>query len=281
MFAGRSIIVSGAARGIGAAAARLYAREGAKVVLTDIDADVLAATAKSIDAEEAGSAMAFAGDITDKTFPEKIIKATVDANGGLDVLVNNAGFTWDGMLHKMSDDQWDAIVDCHGGAVFRMIRAASPFMRDAGKAEMKNGGNPKDRCVINVSSTSGLHGNTGQANYAFAKLGVVGLTKTVAKEWGSVGVRSNCVAFGMINTRLTEKGSKVGEGHKVGGKEIPQGMPDSAVDFMKSPQVLKMSIPLARPGEAEEGAGGILLMSSPLASYVTGHTLEVTGGMGI
>jgi 3-oxoacyl-[acyl-carrier protein] reductase len=281
MFAGRSVIVSGAARGIGAAAARLYAREGAKVVLTDIDADVLAATAKSIDAEEAGSAMAFAGDITDKTFPEKIIKATVDANGGLDVLVNNAGFTWDGMLHKMSDDQWDAIVDCHGGAVFRMIRAASPFMRDAGKAEMKNGGKPQDRCVINVSSTSGLHGNTGQANYAFAKLGVVGLTKTVAKEWGSVGVRSNCVAFGMINTRLTEKGSKVGEGHKVGGKEIPQGMPDSAVDFMKSPQVLKMSIPLARPGEAEEGAGGILLMSSPLASYITGHTLEVTGGMGI
>jgi len=281
MFAGKSVIVSGAARGIGAAAARLYARNGAKVVLTDIDADVLGETANAINSEEAGSAVAFAGDITDKAFPEKIMKAAVDANGGLDILVNNAGFTWDGMMHKMSDEQWNAIVDCHGGAVFRMVRAASPFMRDAGKAEMMAGGSPKDRCIINISSTSGLHGNTGQANYAFAKMGVLGLTKTIAKEWGPVGVRSNTVAFGMINTRLTEKSGKVGEGHKVGDKVIPQGMPDGAVDMMKSPQFLKMAIPLGRPGEADEGAGGILMMSSPWSTYVNGHTLEVTGGLGI
>lgn len=281
LFKGASVIVSGAARGIGAATARLYARHGARVVMTDIDADVLAETATAINREEAGSTMAFAGDITDKAFPEQIVQAAVDANGGLDILVNNAGFTWDGMLHKMGDDQWNAIVDCHGGAVFRMIRAAGPFMRDAGKAEIKAGGAAKDRCIINVSSTSGLHGNAGQANYAFAKLGVVGLTKTVAKEWGQTGVRCNCVAFGMINTRLTDKAAAVGEGHKVNGKDVPQGMPAAAVDFMKSPQFLKMAIPLARSGEAEEGAGGILMMSSPLATYVTGHTLEVTGGMGI
>lgn len=281
MFAGASVVVSGAARGIGAATARLYARHGAKVVLTDIDADVLAETATAIDREETGSAMAFAGDITDKEFPDKLINAAVDANGGLDILVNNAGFTWDGMSHKMTDAQWDAIVDCHGGAVFRMIRAATPHMRGVGMREAKAGNKPKDRCIINVSSTSGLHGNVGQANYAFAKMGVVGLTKTIAKEFGPAGVRCNTVAFGMINTRLIAKSAEVGEGHKVDGKEIPQGMPDGAVDVMKSPQFLKMAVPLARPGEAEEGAGGIILMSSPLASYVTGHTLEVTGGLGI
>lgn len=266
-------IITGAGRGIGAAAAKLFAREGAKVVASDRDKAPLDEVVAEISAS-GGTATALAGDITDPAFPETLVRKAVDTYGVLNVLVNNAGYTWDGVLHKMSDEQWQAMLDVHNTAPFRLIRAAAPFMREAAKAEIAAGGSPAPRCIINVSSTSGLHGNAGQSNYATAKMGIVGLTKTIAKEWGQFGIRCNAVAFGFIETRLTQA-KEAGESVKVGDKDVPLGIPE------QMRQMAAMLIPMGRAGSPEEAAGGLLLLATPYAAYITGHTLEVTGGAGI
>lgn len=266
-------IITGSGRGIGAAAAKLFAEHGAKVVVSDLDADPANETAKAIKSAS-GEAIAVAGSVTDDAFPDALMNATIDAYGKLHILVNNAGFTWDGMAHKQTDEQWDAIVDVHGRAVFRLIRAATPHMREAAKAEIADKGAADPRCIVNVSSTSGLHGNAGQANYAFAKMGIVGLTKTIAKEWGQFNIRCNAVAFGTIETRMIAS-KEAGTTFKHGDKEIPMGIPEA----MRG--MLTMMVPLGRTGSPEEAAGGVLMLASPFASYVTGHCLEVTGGFGI
>lgn len=266
-------IITGAGRGIGAAAARLLAEQGAAVVASDRDAGPLAETVAAIEAA-GGAARAVAGDITDPAFPEALVGAAVEAFGGLHILVNNAGYTWDGMLHKMSDKQWEAMLAVHNTAPFRLVRAAAPFMRDAAKQEEAAGERPAPRCIINVSSTSGLHGNVGQLNYATAKMGLVGFTKTIAKEWGPFNIRCNAVAFGYIETRLT-RAKESGETIRVDGEEVRLGVPGHMHDLVK------MLIPMGRTGTVEEAAGGILLLASPWAGYINGHTLEVTGGMGI
>lgn len=266
-------IITGAGRGIGAAAARLLAEQGAAVVASDRDAGPLAETVAAIEAA-GGAARAVAGDITDPAFPEALVGAAVEVYGGLHILVNNAGYTWDGMLHKMSDKQWEAMLAVHNTAPFRLVRAAGPFMRDAAKQEQAAGERPAPRCIINVSSTSGLHGNVGQLNYATAKMGLVGFTKTVAKEWGPFNIRCNAVAFGYIETRLTQA-KESGETIRVDGESIQLGVPGHMHDLVK------MLIPMGRTGTVEEAAGGILLLASPWAGYINGHTLEVTGGMGI
>lgn len=273
LFNGDVVIVTGAGRGIGAAAAKLFAEHGAKVVVSDRDAEPTEAVVKEI-TDAGGEAIGFPGDVTDKAFPDAILSKTVETFGKLNVLVNNAGYTWDGVIHKLTDEMWDAMIEVHANAVFRLIRAAAPYMREAAKQEMGAGNTPEPRCIINISSTSGLHGNAGQASYALAKSGIVGLTKTVAKEWGQFGIRCNAVAFGMIDTRLTQAKEK-GETIEVDGKEVQLGIPEN----MRG--MVKMLIPLGRTGTPEEAAGGIVLMASPLAAYVSGHTLEVTGGMGI
>jgi len=265
-------IVTGSGRGIGAATAKLFAKEGAKVVVSDLDEKPCHETADAIKAD-GGEAIAIPGSVTDPDFPTKLMDATVDAFHKINILVNNAGFTWDGMLHKMDDEQWQAIIDVHATAPFRMIRAATPHMREAAKMEMADG-KPEPRCIINISSTSGLHGNAGQANYALAKMGIVGLTKTVAKEWGQFNIRCNAVAFGAIETRMIAP-KESGEAVQYEGKEIQQGIPEQMRGMMT------MMIPLQRTGAPEEAAGGILLMCSPYASYITGHCLEVCGGFGI
>ncbi len=266
-------IITGSGRGIGAAAARMFALEGAKVVVTDLDREVSDQVAEEIVAG-GGEAISHPGDVTGPKFADNILKATVEAYGKVNILVNNAGYTWDAMLHKMTDEQWQAMLDVHNTAPFRLIRAATPYMRDAAKKEMEAGQEPENRCIINISSTSGLHGNIGQINYATAKLGLVGLTKTVAKEWGAFGIRCNAVAFGYMDTRLTRP-KEAGEKISVQGKDVDLGIPD------KLRGGFEHLIPLRRGGTAEEAAGGILLMASPHAGYITGHTLEVTGGMGI
>lgn len=225
-------------------------------------------------------ALAVGGSITDTDAPESLIKACVDEFGVPDILVNNAGFLYDGMMHKMGDEQWSSVLDCHLTAPFRLVRAAAPHVRGAARAELEAGGRPRDRAIVNVSSTSGLHGNLGQANYAAAKAGVCGLTKTIAKEWGPLGVRCNAIAFGFIDTRMT-RSLEGGETVSVGGEAVPQGLPDHVARAVSSAQTLAANVPLARKGTDEEAASGILFLASPLASYVTGHTLEVTGGMGI
>lgn len=205
----------------------------------------------------------------DPEFPKKLVDGTVQKFGSLNIIVNNAGFTYDGVIHKMSDKQWDTMLAVHGTGPFRIVRAAAPYLRK------KDGAH---KCIINISSTSGLHGNAGQINYAFAKAGVEGFTKTIAKEWGMFGVRSNTVAFGYIETRLTaDKAS--GAVMMVDGKAVPLGIPGRGTGPTNVNAVA--DIPLQRAGQAIEAAGGILIMACPLASYVNGHTLEVTGGRGI
>ncbi|MCB0032620.1 MAG: SDR family oxidoreductase [Anaerolineales bacterium] len=273
LFENQVAVVTGAGRGIGAAAAKLFAQHGAKVVVNDLNEEPCVEVVEAIKAA-GGDAIACHGDVTAADFPDHLMKTAVDAYGKINVFVNNAGYTWDGMLHKMSDEQWQKILDVHATAPFRMIRALTPYMREAAKLERAEGKPAEPRCIINVSSTSGLHGNVGQANYATGKMGIVGLTKTVAKEWGSFGIRCNAVAFGFIETRLTQDKDK-GASIEVDGKEIALGIPE------QMRQMAPMLIPLGRPGTPEEAAGGIVLMASPLAAYITGHTLEVTGGSGI
>eukprot|EP01087_Luapelamoeba_hula_P012933 TRINITY_DN3659_c0_g1_i1.p2 TRINITY_DN3659_c0_g1~~TRINITY_DN3659_c0_g1_i1.p2 ORF type:complete len:202 (+),score=36.31 TRINITY_DN3659_c0_g1_i1:300-905(+) len=201
------------------------------------------------------------------------MKQTIDAFGGLDILVNNAGYTWDGVIHRMTDKQWDAMLLVHNTAPFRLIRAATPYMREAGKSEIEKTGSARPRSIINISSTSGIHGNAGQINYATAKMGIVGLTKTVAKEWGMFNIRCNAIAFGWINTRLTQaKGSD--NFIEVDKQKVQLGVPSR-------PDAATNMIPLKRSGTVDDAAGSILLLASPHASYITGHTLEVTGGVGI
>jgi 3-oxoacyl-[acyl-carrier protein] reductase len=274
LFENHAVVVTGAGRGIGAATAKLFAAHGAAVVVNDLDAAPANDTVDAI-RNAGGEAHAVAGSVTEDGFAESLLEQAVDRYGKLNVLVNNAGFTWDGMLHTMTDDQWKAVMEIHTFAPFRLIRAAAKYLREPGKQELKAGAlSGENRVIVNVSSTSGLHGNLGQANYATAKMGIVGLTKTVAKEWGRFGVRCNAVAFGFIDTRMTRP-KEEGEAVEVEGQEVTQGIPEAMRERAFTAN------PLGRPGEAEEAAGGIVMMASPLASYVTGHTLEVTGGAGI
>ncbi len=273
LFANQVAVITGAGRGIGAAAAKLFAQHGAQVVVNDLNlepAEEVVAEIKSA----GGEAIAIAGDVTNPAFPDQLLQQTIETYGKINIFVNNAGFTWDGMLHNMSDEQWQKIIDVHATAPFRFIRALAPHMREKAKEEQSNGGLVEPRCIINVSSTSGLHGNVGQINYATAKMGVVGLTKTVAKEWGRFGIRCNAVAYGFIDTRLTQSRDE-GASIDVNGQEVALGIPDSLR------QMAPINIPLGRAGTPEEAAGGIILLASPFAAYITGHCLEVTGGKGI
>ena len=278
MFSNQTVVITGAGRGIGASAALQFAEYGANVVVNDLDNGMTEETVRAIQTR-GGQAVALAGDVTAAGFPEKLMQEAVDRFGRLNVLVNNAGYTWDGMAHKISDEQWHAILDVHLSAPFRMIRAAAPHIREAAVAELESGSGRSNRCIVNVSSTSGLHGNIGQANYAAGKMGVVGLTKTIAKEWGPLGIRCNAVAFGFIDTRLTRSQEVQEESIEIDGREVVLGIPQKVRTLLDKD--IRLRIPLGRPATEEEAAAGIVLIASPLASYITGHVLEVTGGMGI
>ena len=195
---GKAAIVTGSARGIGRATAELLSAQGARVLINDIDGDVAEQAAGEIDGETA----VFAGDLTADGVPEALVQAAVDAFGQLDIVVNNAGYTWDGMAHKMSDEQFRAMLEIHTVVPFKVLRAAAPYLRDAGKKDREEG-REVFRKVVNVTSISGTKGNVGQVNYAAAKAGLVGLTKTLAREWGPFKVNVNAVAFGFVETRLT------------------------------------------------------------------------------
>ena len=278
MFDDQTVIITGAGRGIGASAALTFASYGANVVVNDLDANLAEETARAT-TQSGGRAVALAGSVTDPDFPAQLMHAAAETFGQINVLVNNAGYTWDGMVHKISDEQWQAILEVHLTAPFRMIQAAAPYLREPAKAELESGLPFSNRCIVNVSSTSGLHGNIGQANYAAGKMGVVGLTKTVAKEWGSLGIRCNAVAFGFIDTRLTRVQEIQEEAIEIDGHEVVLGIPQKVRTLLD--QDIRQRIPLGRPATVQEAAAGIVLMASPLASYITGHVLEVTGGMGI
>lgn len=264
-------IITGSGRGIGAATAALFAEHGAKVIVTDIDPSPANETAKKIQ-DMGGTAVAVPADVTDAGGVEELIGQTVNAFGGIDILVNNAGYTWDGMTHKMSDEQWEAMLAVHLTAPFRIIRAAVPYMREAAKKEKEQTGSAKARKIINISSTTGTRGNVGQVNYAAGKAGIIGLTKTLAKEWGPFNIQVNAVAFGFIETRLTQADA-AGDFTEREGKRIKLGIPD------QNRQMAFMMIPAGRAGTPQEAAGPLLFFASELANYVSGQVLEITGGL--
>ena len=273
MLDGKIAIITGSGRGIGAAAAHLFAAEGASVVVSDLDPNPAEETAGAI-RNAGGKAIVVAGDVTDEAFPTQLIKATLDNFGGIDIIVNNAGYTWDGVIHKMTDKQWYAMLDVHTTAPFRILREAAGFIRETAKKEMAANGRANARKVVNVSSVSGVYGNAGQVNYSTAKAGITGLTKTLAKEWGQFNVQVNCVCYGFIETRLTASKTSA-EKVERDGEQIALGVPD------QMRQMAPMLIPMGRPGTPEEAAGPMLFLASPLSNYVQGHVLEVTGGRAV
>lgn len=266
---GKVAIITGSGRGIGRATAEVFARHGARVIVNDLDADVAEEAAVAIRAGGA-EAHAVAGSITDPAFPDRLVKTAVDRCGTVDVVVNNAGYTHDGVIHKMSDEQWYAMIDVHLTGPFRLLRAVSLYWRDWAKAEIADGKQIM-RKVVNVSSTSGVAGNAGQVNYAAGKMGIVGVTKTLAKEWGRLNVNVNAVAYGFIETRLTAAKDASAK-QEVDGQVVEMGIPE------KMRQAARSVIPLGRAGTPEEAAGPVLFLASPLADYVTGHVVLVTGG---
>jgi 3-oxoacyl-[acyl-carrier protein] reductase len=263
---GKAAIVTGSARGIGRATAELLAEQGARVLINDLDEDVAEQAASEISGETA----VFGGDLTKEGVPDQLIQKAVDEFGQIDIIVNNAGYTRDGVAHKMTDDQFQAMLDIHTVVPFRILRAAAPHLREPAKKE-KEEGREVFRKIVNVSSISGTMGNAGQVNYSAAKAGVVGLTKTLAKEWGQFKVNVNAVAFGFVETRLTaskEEGGKI----EMEGREIQLGIPEQ----MRA--MASMMIPLGRPASPEEAAGPVFFLCSPWANYVHGQVLNVTGG---
>ncbi|HZV75354.1 MAG TPA: SDR family oxidoreductase [Conexibacter sp.] len=259
-------IVTGSARGIGRATAELLVSQGAKVVINDLDGDVAQQTASEIQ----GETTVFAGDLTAGDAPEQLIQTAIDAWGRIDIIVNNAGYTLDAPIHKMSDEWFQKMLDIHLIVPFRVIRAAAPHLREPAKKEREEG-REVFRKIVNVSSISGTMGNAGQANYSSGKAGVVGLTKTLAKEWGQFKVNVNAVAFGYIETRLTASKDEANT-MEIGGERVQLGIPDQLRGMAA------MLIPLGRPGTPEEAAGGVFFLCSPWSNYVHGQTLNITGG---
>ncbi len=270
MLRDKVAIITGSGRGIGRAAALMFAEEGAKVVVNDIDPAPAEETVADIQ-QAGGEAIAYAGDVLADDFPEGITKAAVDTWGGLHILVNNAGFTWDSLISKMTDEMWDTIVDIHLKAPWRLIRAAKPYFCDAAKAEMAETGQAVARKIVNISSVAGVGGNLGQTNYAAAKAGVIGLTKAIGKEWARYNVQANVLAFGFIETRLTQAKEK-GGAIDTGSEKVAIGVPE------KQRQAFFQMIPMGRAGTPEEAAGAMLMMASPLSNYVSGQLLVVGGG---
>jgi 3-oxoacyl-[acyl-carrier protein] reductase len=263
---GKVAIVTGSARGIGRATAELLSEQGAKVLINDLDSDVAEQTATEIQ----GETLVFGGDLTQAGVPEELVAKVIDAWGQVDILVNNAGYTLDAPIHKMSDEWFQRMLDIHTVVPFRMCRAVAPHMREPAKAEREEG-REVFRKIVNVSSISGTMGNAGQANYSSGKSGVIGLTKTLAKEWGQFKINVNAVAFGFIETRLTAS-KEESNTMEIGGDKVQLGIPEQLRGMAN------MLIPLGRPGTPEEAAGGVFFLCSPWANYVHGQVLNITGG---
>lgn len=269
-LAGKVALVSGSGRGIGRAVAGKLASEGARIVVNDLDKDVAEQAVAEIVAA-GGTAVACAGSVTDAEFPAQFVATAVDSFGGIDIVVNNAGYTWDNVVQKMTDEQWSTILDVHLGAPFRILRAVQPVISAAAKAERATGAIPC-RKVVNVSSVSGMLGNPGQINYSSAKAGMLGLTRTLAKEWARYNVTVNAVAFGVIQTRLTVAAD---------GENVID-IQGNAIKVGVNPEILAATeqlIPLGRSGTAEEAAGAVYLLCTPESNYITGQTLVCSGGM--
>ena len=268
----RVALVTGAGRGVGRALALRLAAAGAKLVVADLDSEPALETAQSI-IDSGGQAVSLVGDVTDESFGDQAISCMVDNFGGVDIIVNNAGYIWNTSIHKTTDEQWQSMLDCHATAPFRILRAASHFIRRAAKQEEAEG-RGYHRKVVNVSSIAGFSGGATQIAYSAGKAAQIGITKTLAKEWGRYRVNVNCVGFGWIETRLTQEFESGGPAQvKVKGKNYAVGFSADARD------ALKQSIPLGRAGTPEEAAGAVYLFCLPESDYITGETIIAGGGL--
>jgi 3-oxoacyl-[acyl-carrier protein] reductase len=268
---GRVALVTGSGRGIGREIALKLAGDGAAVVVNDLDEGPAAETVAASEAT-GGRAVACAGSVPDSGFADRFVETAVETYGGVDIVVNNAGYTWDSVIQKMTDEQWDAILDVHLRAPFRILRAVQPVISRAVRAAREAGEPVPCRKVVNIASVAGLGGNAGQANYAAAKAGLVGLTKTLAKEWGRYNVTVNSVAFGLITTRLTESPADGDGSIDIDGRRIKVGV---------NPQLLaaaESGIPLGRAGTPAEAAGAVYLLVIPESDYISAQTLVCGGG---
>ncbi|MGQ9371127.1 SDR family NAD(P)-dependent oxidoreductase [Azospirillum sp. ST 5-10] len=267
---GKVALVSGSGRGIGRAIALKLASEGAWVVVNDLDEAPAAETVAAVRA--AGTqALAVVGDVVAADFGARFVGAALDRWGRIDIIVNNAGYAWDAVVQKVEDEQWQAMLDVHAAAPFRILRAAAGYIRAAAKAEAE-AGRVVSRKVVNVSSIAGLSGNPGQIAYAAGKAAVVGMTRTLAKEWGRYNVCVNCVAFGWIRTRMTEPVGSGGGTAVIAGRSVPMGLPPETIARMEG------LIPLGRGGTPEEAAGAVYLLCLPEADYISGEVLVAGGG---
>ena len=267
---GKVALITGSGRGIGRSIALKLASEGARIVVNDLDSEPTQETVQAI-REAGGQAVACAGSVTATDFAERFVGTAVNEFKGLDIVVNNAGYTWDNVIQKMTDEQWHAMLDCHLTAPFRILRAAQPVIRGLSKADTE-AGRRVVRKVVNISSVAGLFGNAGQSNYSAAKAGIVGMTQTLAKEWGRLNVTVNCVAFGFIKTRLTVSAAG-GSTASIDGREIKVGINPELLTAMEH------MIPLGRGGTPEEAAGAVYLLCIPESDYVSGQTLMCSGGL--
>jgi 3-oxoacyl-[acyl-carrier protein] reductase len=268
---GKVALVSGSGRGIGRSIALKLAREGAKVVVNDLDVEPGDAVVAEIKAA-GGEAIAVNGNVTETGFADRFVNAAMEKFGGLDIIVNNAGYTWDSTIQKMSDEQFQAMLDVHLVAPFRILRAASETIRILAKKEAE-AGREIFRKVVNISSIAGLYGNAGQASYSSAKASLIGLSRTMCKEWGRYKVNVNCVAFGLINTRLTQPIEVQQKTIDVAGRDIKVGVQPQMLDAMAR------MIPLGRGGTPEEAADAVYLLCSPESNYISGQVLVCGGGL--
>jgi 3-oxoacyl-[acyl-carrier protein] reductase len=270
-LSGRTAVVTGSGRGIGRGVVQMLASAGASVVVNDLDEGAAAETAAII--TDAGHrASALAGDVTDSAFPDELVKHAVDRFGSVDIIVNNAGYTWDSVIQKTTDEQFRAMLDVHLLAPFRILRAASNWIRETAKRETAEGRRVM-RKVVNITSIAGTDGNPGQAGYSSGKAGVIGLTKTLAKEWGRYNVNVNAVGFGLIETRLIQPLTGGDAKIEIKGHQINVGVQPKVLENVKA------LCPLGRLGTPEEAASAVLFFCSPLSDYITGEVLICGGGL--
>jgi len=267
----KTAVVTGAGRGVGQATALRLGQAGAQVVVNDLDAQEAQLCVQQIEAA-GGRALACPGDVTARNFPEQLIDAALSGFGGIDILVNNAGYIWNGAMHNHSDEQWQAMLDIHATAPFRILRALAPWLRETAKREQAESGEAQCRKIVNVSSVSGTTGAATQIAYSAGKAAVVGLTKTLAKEWGRYNVTVNSVAFGHIQTRLTQAYDGEPPTINVGERSFRVGLTDQQVAGVES------ATPLGRSGTPADGAGAIYLLCLPESNFITGEVLTCSGG---
>jgi len=267
----RVALVTGGGRGIGAATAQRLAADGARVVVNDLDGEAAAATVRAIE-RAGGQAHGCAGDLTDPAFPERLIQQAVETFGGLDIVVNNAGYIWNGAMHRHSDEQWQAMLDVHATAPFRVLRAWFPVLKAEVEAEIRAHGVARCRKVVNVSSVSGTRGAATQIAYSAGKAAVVGITKTLAQEWGRYQVTVNAVAFGHIETRLTQPYEGEPPRVAVKDRELRVGLTHAQIANARA------QTPLGRSGTPADAAGAIYLFCIPESDFVTGEVLVCAGG---